>query len=197
MDHRSSGFGFKLFLIVTVRARNDLRSRTDLWSAARLAASPSSRWRICQTWRRSSMDIALTTRVPLLCRSRIFSPSSLRIASRSGVREMLSCRERRVSRITSLGLSSRERSMSTTLAYATSESDRPSGGWAPLAVLFDFRLLLGAGDVSLSRLVLLRVSFCNTSPAHAGATSAFWRFLRVFIITLRKLQFRTNYGIHY
>src|ERR1700720_2750469 len=104
------------------------------------------------------MEIARTTRVPLLCRSRIFSPSSRRIASRRGVREMLSCRERRVSRITSLGLSSRERSMSITFAYATSESDRPSRGWdARLAAVFDFGLALRLGDGSPPRLLVFRL----------------------------------------
>jgi len=120
------------------------------------------------------MEIALTTRVPLLCRSRILSPSSLRIASRSGVREILSCRERRVSRITSLGLSSRERSMSTTLAYATSESDRPSGGCADrLAVVFDFGLAPPAGIGSSVRLSVVRVLFRKISSAQAGALPRF------------------------
>src|ERR1700736_4396883 len=117
------------------------------------------------------MEIALTTRVPLLCRSRILSPSSLRIAARSGVREMLSCRERRVSRITSLGLSSRERSISTTLAYATSESDRPFGGWAErAAVVFDFGLVPRRDNGSSVRLIVLGVLFRKISSAHAGLT---------------------------
>ena len=120
------------------------------------------------------MDIALTTRVPPRCRSRIFSPSSLRIASRSGVREILSCRERWVSRMTSLGLSSRERSMPTTFAYAMSESDRPSGGCAGAApVLVDFRVARRSGNFCSSRRFVLRVSFPNISPAHGGVTSAF------------------------
>src|ERR1700736_6066129 len=119
------------------------------------------------------MEIALTTRVPLLCRSRILSPSSLRIASRSGVPEMLSCRERRVSRITSLGLSSRERSMSTTLAYATSESDRPSGGWADRpAAVFDFGGAARTGNGSSARLVVLRFLFRKIPSAHDGVTPA-------------------------
>src|SRR3981081_4453508 len=129
------------------------------------------------------MEIALTTRVPLLCRSRIFSPSSLRIASRSGVREMLSCRERRVSRITSFGLSSRERSMSTTLAYAISESERPSAdAVVPLTLVFDFRVGRRTGEVSFTRLVVLWVSFRILSPADAGLLLNVWT-LRVFIIT--------------
>src|SRR5260370_11921983 len=87
---------------------------------------------------------------------------------------MLSCRERRVSRTTSLGLSSRERSMSTTLAYATSESDRPSGCWAGrLAIVFDFALALRTGNASSIRLMVLRVLFRKLSSAHASVTPAF------------------------
>ena len=141
------------------------------------------------------MEIALTTRVPLLCRSRILSPSSLRIASRSGVREMLSCRERRVSRITSFGLSSRERSMSTTFAYATAESERLSGGWDRLAAVFDFGWAPRTGNDSSARLVVRRFLFRKIPSAHDGLTPSVHGRSRVHYNI--RLQFHTTDGIHY